>query len=301
MSDSTPAGKQNEDIRLYRLADLPQVELFQGINISRSFSRHRHWVFSISVIEQGSRVYHYRGKKHLAHPGDIKVICPGEIHASDPADQQVYSGRSVRLEAEYFNSLTAQITKKGQPPSHFPEALIKDQELYHNVIDLFNLLSGNAPKLEKEYCLMNTLTQLLIKYAPTFYTEATAESLLPIKSVLNYLCNNYSENLSLLDLAGHFGYSPYHLVRQFTREIGIPPHIFQVQVRLDRALEMLAAGNLVAAVAAQTGFYDQSHFTHAFKKKFGVTPNQYRIDSSKHKEIKERPPYHRYSPIKNRL
>lgn len=282
MTDSTPVGKQKENIRLYRLADLPQVELFQGIDIIRSFSRHRHWVFSISVIERGSRVYHYRGKKHLAHSGDIKVICPGEIHASGPAEQQAYSLRSVRLEAEYFNSLTVQITKKGQPLSRFPQPLIRDQELYHHVIHLFQLLSANTSKLEKEYCLMNTLTRLFIKYAPTFYIEDMPESLLPIKSVGDYLYENYNENISLLDLAGHFGFSPYHLVHQFTREMGIPPHIFQIQVRLQRALELLAAENPVATVAAETGFYDQSHFTHAFKKKFGVTPNQYRIDSRKH-------------------
>jgi len=281
MTKSTPVEKQKEDILLYRLADLPQVELFQGINISRSFSRHRHWVFSISVIEEGSRVYYYRGKKHLAHPGDIKVICPSEIHASEPGEEQTFSVRSVRLEADYFNCLTQQITKKGRHLSHFPQALIRDQELYCQVVDLFKLLSGNASRLEKEYCLVATITCLLSKHAPAFCCDTMDEDLLSTKTVENYILENYSENISLLDLASRFGFSPYHLVRQFTREIGIPPHIFQVQVRLERALDLLAAGNPVANVATEIGFYDQSHFTHAFKKKYGLTPNQYRINSKK--------------------
>jgi AraC-like DNA-binding protein len=32
----------------------------------------------------------------------------------------------------------------------------------------------------------------------------------------------------------------------------------------------------IADIAAQAGFYDQSHFTRTFKRKFGLTPQEYR-------------------------
>ncbi|NPV93373.1 MAG: AraC family transcriptional regulator [Firmicutes bacterium] len=283
MTDRSGPKRPKEDIRLYRLTDLPTVELFQGTDTTRSVSRHRHWFFSIGVIEKGNRVYYYRGKEHLAGRGDIKVICPGEVHASWPADQRGYTSRSVRLEAEYFNSLVAHITREDWPLSSFFQTVIHDNELYRQVIKLYQVLAGNASRLEKETLLVDTLRLLISKHAPAEPAGAEDESLVPVRAISEYLDVNFGENISLLDLSRQFGVSPFHLVRQFTREIGIPPHRYQVQTRFVRALELLAAGNPVAAVAAETGFFDQSHFTRAFKKKFGVTPNQYRADSSRPK------------------
>ncbi len=283
MTGSNPSRKQKENIRLYRLNDLPQVELFQGVNIKRSFSRHRHWVFSISVVEKGNRIYHYRGKEYLAGPGDVKVICPGESHATGPADQQAYSMRAIRLEEAYFNSLTDQITRKGQPLTSFPQPLINDPDLFNQVINLYELLSGDSSRLEKEYSLVDMLTGLLIKYAPEYYTEAADVAIMPMKAIGDYICDHCHENISLIDLGQKFSFCPYHLVHQFTLKMGVPPHVFLVQARFQRALKLLADGLPVAAVAAETGFYDQSHFTHAFEKKYGITPNQYKIDSKKNK------------------
>jgi hypothetical protein len=193
MTGSNPSRKQKENIRLYRLNDLPQVELFQGVNIKRSFSRHRHWVFSISVVEKGNRIYHYRGKEYLAGPGDVKVICPGESHATGPADQQAYSMRAIRLEEAYFNSLTDQITRKGQPLTSFPQPLINDPDLFNQVINLYELLSGDSSRLEKEYSLVDMLTGLLIKYAPEYYTEAADVAIMPMKAIGDYICDHCHE------------------------------------------------------------------------------------------------------------
>lgn len=53
--------------------------------------------------------------------------------------------------------------------------------------------------------------------------------------------------------------------------------VYQVQLRLNKALELLRSGKPVNEVALETGFFDQSHFTRAFKKKFGTTPGQYEL------------------------
>lgn len=281
MTDLSAPKKLKENIRLYRLPDLPQVELFQGADITRSFSRHRHWVFSISAIVKGKRAYYYQGKEYLAGPGDIKVICPGEIHATGPVDKVPYTTRSVRLEAAYFNALISQITGEGKTISRFSQPVIQDRDLYRQVIRLHQVLAGKASRLEKEYLLMDTLGKLVFRHAPAEYAESAEEGIVPVKAISGYIELNFNENLSLLDLARHFGFSPFHLVRQFTREMGIPPHLYQIQVRFRQAMELLAEGAPVAVVAAETGFFDQSHFTRGFKKKFGVTPSQFRADSSR--------------------
>jgi AraC-like DNA-binding protein len=76
-----------------------------------------------------------------------------------------------------------------------------------------------------------------------------------------------------------FGLSPFHLNRLFCREIGMPPHAFQTQVRIARAKTLLRQGLPITGVAMQTGFADQSHLTRHFKRLLKLTPGQYREDS----------------------
>ena len=72
------------------------------------------------------------------------------------------------------------------------------------------------------------------------------------------------------------GLSPYHLNRVFARELGMPPHAFQTQVRIVRAKALLRDGVPVAETAVRTGFFDQSHLTRHFARVVGVPPGRYR-------------------------
>jgi AraC-like DNA-binding protein len=67
--------------------------------------------------------------------------------------------------------------------------------------------------------------------------------------------------------------------RRFSRLYGMPPHSFQLTEKLNEARQLLRAGGRIAAIAADTGFADQSHLGRCFRRAFGVTPGQYRSDS----------------------
>jgi AraC-like DNA-binding protein len=73
-------------------------------------------------------------------------------------------------------------------------------------------------------------------------------------------------------LCGVARLSKWQLVRQFRRQIGLPPHAYHRRQRLRSARALLELGTPVAQVAYATGFADQSHFTRQFKDQFGVTP-----------------------------
>jgi AraC-like DNA-binding protein len=60
------------------------------------------------------------------------------------------------------------------------------------------------------------------------------------------------------------------------REVGLTPHRYIVQLRVERARKLLRQGETPAAVAAAAGFTDQSHMTRAFARQFGVSPARYR-------------------------
>ncbi|HYI71865.1 MAG TPA: AraC family transcriptional regulator [Skermanella sp.] len=64
--------------------------------------------------------------------------------------------------------------------------------------------------------------------------------------------------------------------RRFSRLHGMPPHTFQLTENLNEARRLLRTGGRIAAVAADTGFADQSHLGRCFRRAFGVTPGRYR-------------------------
>jgi len=79
---------------------------------------------------------------------------------------------------------------------------------------------------------------------------------------------------SLASLARAVHASPFHLARVFRAETGQPIHRYLLQLRLALALERLAdgAGSLVD-LAFELGFTSHSHFTEAFRRRFGLPPS----------------------------
>jgi AraC-like DNA-binding protein len=78
-------------------------------------------------------------------------------------------------------------------------------------------------------------------------------------------------------LAREVRISPFHFIRRFEAVFGVTPHQYRIQVRLDRAKELLASGQLsVTAVCMEVGFSSLGSFSTLFTRRFGETPSAYR-------------------------
>jgi len=273
--DSRPAAGGNQTV-LYRLDDFPDLEVFEAKRSTHTYSRHIHSFFSLSATLAGTRLDWHRGTKYHQTPGCIVVVSPGEVHGGGAADASGYSSRAVRLSDTYFASLLTQISGQARAEAVFVPPVIYAPQSVDMVLRLHSVLSSSAPKLEKEYALYSVLARIIGCHA----AEKPALARLgrergPAQRVRRYLQDRLDRNVSLDELARAAALSPFHLARAFTAEVGVPPHIYHLQVRLARAADLLAAGMPVAAVAAETGFCDQSHLTRAFRSRYGVTPGNF--------------------------
>jgi AraC-like DNA-binding protein len=83
---------------------------------------------------------------------------------------------------------------------------------------------------------------------------------------------------SLTELAKVAGINAYKLKRGFKEMFGVPAFQYLADVRLGRAREdMLAGWKSATEIAFELGYSSLPHFSHAFKKKFGVSPSQVRL------------------------
>lgn len=95
----------------------------------------------------------------------------------------------------------------------------------------------------------------------------------------DYLESHYREAVSLEHLAGLLQRHPRHLIEAFRRAYGVPPHTYQLQRRVREAKQRLLAGEPLASLALELGFYDQAHFSSTFRRFTGVTPGRFRREA----------------------
>ena len=100
-------------------------------------------------------------------------------------------------------------------------------------------------------------------------------TMVAVERVRTYLDENFARTVSLDELSGVLGLEKTRLLRIFARETGMPPHAYQLLVRLDRARVLLLDGAPQAQVALDVGFADQSHFARHFRRVEGMTPARF--------------------------
>jgi AraC family transcriptional regulator len=96
-----------------------------------------------------------------------------------------------------------------------------------------------------------------------------------LRRIREYVVAHLGEPLELATLARIAGRSPFHFSRMFAQSVGMTPHRYVVQLRLQHAMELLREGRLrLADVAASTGFADQSHLSRWVRRVYGVSPSR---------------------------
>lgn len=86
---------------------------------------------------------------------------------------------------------------------------------------------------------------------------------------------------SITELAMALNTTRTRLGRSFQRDLGVAPATLWRDMRLQAACELLRAGRrTISEIAYDVGFCDAAHFCRAFKSKWGMTPENYRLGTS---------------------
>jgi AraC-like DNA-binding protein len=92
-----------------------------------------------------------------------------------------------------------------------------------------------------------------------------------------WLRAHLAEPLRIADLAAHCGFGMRRFHQLFIEAFGETPHRYLQRLRLDTSLALLADPRLsLTQIALEVGFGDQSAYTHAFTRRFGLAPGQWR-------------------------
>ena len=98
-----------------------------------------------------------------------------------------------------------------------------------------------------------------------------------IKSMLSFMHQNYSSELSVAQIANAASVSESECLRCFRTSIGTTPIQYLKQYRIQQAACLLiSTGKRISDIAQDCGFQDISYFTKSFREQIGCTPSAYR-------------------------
>lgn len=98
-----------------------------------------------------------------------------------------------------------------------------------------------------------------------------------INKAIDYMRSYYSSNATIQDISNAVYLSSNHFMRLFKEQTGLTPHEYLINIRLEKAKEMLSNHEyFIEDVARLCGFVNPGHFSTLFKRSTGITPTEYR-------------------------
>ena len=260
--------------------EVGKLNVFDGIFLKRAqfvnrvFPAHIHHEWSLALIESGSEWLSIFGR-YMQLPANTLVLIPPYVpHANHGNANAPWTYRSMYVHPDAMVHL---LHANGADPQRFsamPYWVSREAAL---VKQFKRISDSTAIESAVEADVARLFTYIIKHWKAT--QEEHAELLRHssvFSEVLSHLHLHFQEKLTLECLASTFRFNRYKLLRLFTCDVGLTPQEYITSLRIEYAKTMLITPCSISEVAFASGFYDQSHFTHTFRKYVGVSPGAYR-------------------------
>ena len=266
--------------RIWRSQYLQSIELVHGVSKGYSLPRHFHEELELNIRQGDGWWFNYRGAMHSVPSDTLVVTQPGEAHHADCMSAQDCTFRGLRVSTDLLQQVAIEVAGRKTELPFFPMPLVHDGDLNTQIVQVHQALEQSTNQLEQQTLILDLLAQLILRCAEDPPSLAKlGEERQPVDRVRAYLEDHYNQEISLEQLAQIANLSSFHLNRSFRKTFGMPPHAYQIQVRILQAKRLLTKEWSINKVAAETGFTSQSHFGSHFKRLVRVTPKRYIQDS----------------------
>jgi AraC-like DNA-binding protein len=272
----------------WRTGHLGEIEWLTAAYRTHRFTRHWHDTYALGTVETGGETFLAHGVRHYAKPGNLVLLNPGDIHDGESADPAGWCYRMLYPAIAVLERAASEVLGRPAPAPRFRQAVVYDPEAAHLLIAAHRAAEQSRSTLEREARLMKALVMLVERHAEI--APATADrgsETVRMRRVRELIEDRLDEDLPLETLSAEANMSAWHFLRVFRRETGATPHLYLLQRRLLRARRLLEAGEPPAAVASATGFADQSHLTHRFRRTYGVTPAAFQLAAERSKKLQD--------------
>lgn len=247
----------------------PGVRLIDARYQQFAFPRHFHLEYHIGLMVAGQQRYAAGGEQQLAGAGDILLMAPEHVHDGASANDQGYGIRILTLDPGWLAGVSRDLSDGRQGLPVLNAAQLRHPQLQQ----LLNGLHRQQDSLAFQSQLWETLA-LLLGLGSTLKVSEPGNGFDPQRwrQLRDWLESRLDQPPGLEEMAAFVDLSPWQLLRRFRNHCGLPPQQWLTQLRLERALPRVLAGQSLSAIALDLGFYDQAHFSRLFRRTYGAPP-----------------------------
>ena len=235
----------------YYQCEIYPIEFVLSENIDKHFDVHNHvGHYVISVVMQGTVTVYLENREVAYRRGDVFIIPPYAVHS-------VRQGSDASLLSMCIGTVFIEETDLETAESIVQELLMETVER-----DIFG-------RWQREKLLDSVRTVYRLR------DKGRKEMDAGIKFLADKITSYPEQELSIETLAADIFVSRYYFIRKFRKSVGMTPHQFCIQNRIRKSQGLLDEEKTISGIAAEMGFYDQSHFDKAFQRIVGISPSEY--------------------------
>ena len=242
---------------------------------------HRSHDFAINYVYSGKMIVD-NGKKQINVGNGECVFIPRDHHITlykQPSEGENYCGIFLNFTRNFLREMYAKYEQFKVPAN--------TQKLKNGVIklpctaELTSLFSSMIPYFNPEVKPQDDLMHLKLqegllallhidkRFAPTLFDFNEPWKI----DILDFMNKNYMYELTVEDLAHYTGRSLATFKRDFKKVSDTTPEKWLIHKRLEAAYAMMKeGGKKITDIYTEVGFKNQSHFSSAFKRQYGVPP-----------------------------
>ncbi len=244
----------------WRSSALPFVESRRASDSAACYAPHSHSTLSIGAVDGGESVFSRNGQRQKLVRGDVVLIPAGEVHSCNPADDGRWSYQMLYLDPAWIGGVVGEMGAFDAMVLNRLPSDVAPRHVHERLTQLNECLFGSATDEDKEAALLVFVGDLFAEGRLRRKVRTGVLDSARLRAVQALIAERCAESLSLDELAREAGMSRYHFVRAFSRAVGMTPHAWQLDRRIERARALLEQGMSLADAALQLGFADQGHF-----------------------------------------
>jgi AraC-like DNA-binding protein len=262
---------------------------------SRILYSHWHEEFEFLFFTRGQARFQLAKEELVVREHDVIIIQPNILHSAGRIDKLSCEFYAVLVHYNFLASIENDDVQQNYILPLFsgrsvcPNHIRADLDDKHSLLNALQTIAESYQREDKGYELF-----IKSKFYEVFYLMSKYAALYPdtiilkdgaisnttwVKNFLQFVQENFSDRITLADMARTVNMSESHLCRESKRVFGISPVEFLNNYRVSRAVHLIETTNRsLGDISDITGFPNINRFTTTFKKIFHCTPISYRME-----------------------
>lgn len=231
--------------------------------------------FLFFMVEEGSGFLEYGSETYGLNAGHCVFLDCRRPYAQH-SSEDLWTLRWVHFYGPNMSGIYDKYLERGGKVCFHPE----DTDVYSGVLQsIYDIAGQNSYIRDMEIFerLTSLLTILMAQSWSMDKGNSTTSKKRDMKSVKEYLDDNYQTRISLDMLAEKFYINKFYMTRLFKEQYGVSVNNYLLQVRVTHAKRLLRFSDLsIESIGQECGMEDANYFSRMFKKVEGMTPGEFR-------------------------